>query len=160
MSYLNQTKLETKSLGSDSYFINYNKKLNSYEFRETSETEYSSNKNYSQSSLENSSHTEINELNSELALASNQFIYIKKSLQELNDLYQRNENTSTYTNVLINQLDDLKEENKIKNRIIQSLVEQSIAVFWQTKGQNVEIENTPYKMFIISNLEKTAYMPF
>ena len=160
MSYLNQTILETKSLVSDSYFINYNKKLNSYEFRETSETKYSSNKNYSRSSLENSNHTKLNELNSELALASKQFIYIKKSLQKLNDLYQRNENTSMYTNALIKQLDDLKEENKIKNRIIQSLVEQNIAVFWQTKDQNVEIENTPYRMFIISNLEKTAYMPF
>ena len=85
--YLNQTKLETKSLRSDSYFIHYNKKLNSYEFTETSETEYSSNKNDSQSSLENINHTKLNELNSELDMSSKQFIDFKKSLQELNDLY-------------------------------------------------------------------------
>ena len=39
MPYLNQTKFDTKKLqGSDSYFINYNKNLNSHEFTETSET--------------------------------------------------------------------------------------------------------------------------
>ena len=121
---LESNKIRNKKLqGSDSYFINYNKNLNYHEFTETSEKEYR------QSSLENS----INELNSELALlqslVSEQFIFIKKSLQEINDLYQRNENTSTYTNALIRQIDDLKEENKMKNRIIQSLVEHNKAVF-------------------------------
>ena len=107
--------------------------MNYHEFTETSEKEYSSNKNDRQSSLENS----INELNSELALlqslVSEQFIFIKKSLQEINDLYQRNENTSTYTNVLIKQIDDLKGESKVKNRIIQSLVEHNNAVFGKRK---------------------------
>ena len=102
----------------------------------------------------------INELNSELALlqslVSEQFIYIKKSVQEMNDLYQRNEDTSTYTNALIKQIDDLKEENKMKNRIIQSLVEHNNAVFWQTKDQTVTIENTPSKNVIVSNLEETV----
>ena len=68
--------------------------MNSHKFTETSETEHSSNKNDSQSSLENSHQTKWNELNSELALlqslVSEQFIDIKKSLQEINDLYQRN----------------------------------------------------------------------
>ena len=62
-------------------------------------------------------------------IVSEEFIYIKKSLQEINDLYQRNENTSTYTNALIKHIDDLKKENKMKN-IIQSLVEHNNAVFW------------------------------
>ena len=118
---LESNKIRNKKLqGSDSYFINYNKNLNYHEFTETSEKEHSFNKNDRQSSLENS----ISELNSELALlqslVSEQFIFIKKSLQEINDLYQRNENTSTYTNALIKQIDDLKEENKMKNRIIKS----------------------------------------
>ena len=95
--------------------------------------EYSSNKNDLQSSLENSNHTILNELNSKLAfvqpIVSEEFIYIKKSLQEINDLYQRNENTSTYTNALIKHIDDLKKENKMKN-LIQSLVEHNNAVFW------------------------------
>ena len=102
----------------------------------------------------------INELNSELALlqslVSEQFIYIKKSLQEINDLYQRNENTSTYTNAFIKQIHDLKEENKMKNRTIQSLVEHNNAAFWQTKDQTVTIENTPSKNVIVSNLEETV----
>ena len=127
-----QTKLETKSF-SDSYFINYNKNSNYHEFAETSEKEYSSNKNDRQSSLENS----IIELNSELALLQSlvyeQFIYIKKSLQEINDLYQRNENTSTYTNALIKQIDNLKEENKMKNRIIQSLMNTIMLFFGKRK---------------------------
>ena len=101
--------------------------MNSHEFTESSETEYSCNKNDPQSSLENSNHTKLNKLNSELGLlqsfVSEQFINIKKPLQEINYLYQRNENTSTYTNTLINQIDHLKEENRMKNRIIQSLVE-------------------------------------
>ena len=63
-----------------------------YELTETSEKEYSSNKNDRQSSLENSNYTKLNELNSELALlqtlVSEKFIFIKTSLQELNDLYQ------------------------------------------------------------------------
>ena len=122
--------------------------MNYHEFTETSEKEYSSNKNDRQNSLENS----INELNSELALlqslVSEQFIFIKMPLQEINDLYQRNENTSTCTNALIKQIDDLKEENKMKNRIIQSLVEHNTAVFWQTKDQTVAIENTPSKNVI------------
>ena len=152
---LESNKIRNKKLqGSDSYFINYNKNLNYHEFTETSEKEYSSNKNDRQNSLENS----INELNSELALlqslVSEQLIFIKKSLQEINDLYQRNENTSTYTNALIKQIDDLKEENKMKNRIIQSLVEHNNAVFWQTKHQTVTMENTPSKNVIVSNLEE------
>ena len=153
---LESNKIGNKKLqGSDSHFINYNKNLNYHEFTETSEKEYSSNKNDRQSILENS----INELNSELALlqslVSEQFIFIKKSLQEINDLYQQNENTSTYTNALIKQIEDLKE-NKMKNRIIQSLVEHNNAVFWQTKDQTVTIENTPSKNVIVSNLEETV----
>ena len=144
---------------SDSYFISYNKNFNSHEFTETSETEYKSKKHDHQSSLENSHQTKSNELNSELALlkslVSEQLIYIKKSLQEINDLHERNENTSTYTNTLIKQIDDLKEENKMKNRIIQSLVEHNNAVFWQTKDQTVAIENTPPKN-VVSNLEETV----
>ena len=154
---LESNKIRNKKLqGSDSYFINYNKNLNYHEFTEISEKEHSSNKNDLQSSLENS----INELNSELALlqslVSEQFIFIKKSLQEINDLYQRNENTSTYTNALIKQIDDLKEENKMKNRIIQSLVKHNNAVFWQMKDQTVTMENTPSKNVIVSNLEEVV----
>ena len=56
-------KIRNKELeGSGSYFINYNKNLDFHDFTETSEKEYSSNKNDCQSGLENS----INELNSEL----------------------------------------------------------------------------------------------
>ena len=44
------------------------------------------------------------------------------SLEEINYLYQRNENTSTYTNALIKQIDDLKEENKMENRETEPLV--------------------------------------
>ena len=131
---LESNKIRNKKFqGSDSYFIYYNKNLHYHDFTETSEKEYSSNKNDRQSGLENS----INELNSELALlqslVSEQSIFIKKSLQEINDLYQRNENTSTYTNALIKQIEDLKEENKMKNRIIQSLVEHNNAVFGKRK---------------------------
>ena len=77
---LESNKIRNKKLqGSDSYFSNYNKNLNYDKFTETSEKEYSSNKNDRQSSLENS----VNELNSELALlqslVSEQFIYIKVS---------------------------------------------------------------------------------
>ena len=83
-----------------------------------SETESSFNKNDPQSSLENSGHTKLNELNSKWALLqsffSEQFIYIKKSLQEINDLYQRNENSSTYA--LIKQVDDLKEEKQLQKK--------------------------------------------
>ena len=107
--------------------------MNSHESTETSETEHSSNKHDPQSSLENSNQTKWNELNSELALlqslVSEQFIYIKKSLQEINNLYQRSQNTSTYTNALIKQIGDPKEENKMKNRKVQALVEHN-AVFW------------------------------
>ena len=124
---LESSKIRNKKLqGSDSYLINYNKNFNSHEFTETSETEYSANKIDSQSSFENSNYTKSNELNSKLALlqslASKQLIYIKKSLEEINDLYQGNENTFTYTNDLINQIDHLKEENKMENRKIKSLV--------------------------------------
>ena len=120
---LESNKIRNKKLqGSDSYFINYNKNLNSHEFTETSETEYSSNKNEIQSSSENSNHAKLNKLNSELALlqslVSEQFIYIKKSLQEINYLYQKNENTSTYTNALRKQIDDPKMGKKMKNKII------------------------------------------
>ena len=143
---------------SDLYFISYNKNFNSHEFTETSETEYKAKKHDHQSSLENSHQTKSNELNSELALlkslVSEQLIYIKKFLQEINDPYQRNENTSTYTNTLIKQIDDLKEENKMKNRIIQSLVEHNNAVFWQTKDQTVAIENTPPEN-VVTSLEET-----
>ena len=97
-------------------------------------------------------------MNSELAqlqsLVSKQFIFIKKSLQELNDLYQHNENISTYPNVLITQIEDLQEESKTKNRIIQSLVEHNNVFFWQTKDQTVAIENKLSKIIIVSNLEK------
>ena len=48
--------INKKLQGSDSYFINYNKNLNSQEFIETSETEYSSNKNDPQNSSENNNH--------------------------------------------------------------------------------------------------------
>ena len=135
---LESNKIRNKEFqGSDSYFINYNKNLNSHEFSETSETGYSSNKNDSQRSLENSSQTKLNELNSELvplqSLVSEQFIAIKKFPQEINDLYQPNENTSRYTNTLIKQIDNLKEENKMKNRIIQPLVEHNNAVFSKRK---------------------------
>ena len=158
-SYLNQIKS-----GSDQFLINYNKKLNSHEFTEQRETRYSSNKNDPQSSLENSNQTKLHYLNSEIALQflfSEQFMYIKKALQEINDLYQQNGNTSQYTNALIKQVDNLKEENKMKNRIIQSLDEHNNAVFWQTKDQTVAIENTPSKNVIVSNLEETAaHVPF
>ena len=63
-------------------------------------------------------------------------MYIKKALQEINDLYQRNGNTSTYTNALIKQVDNLKEENKMKNRIIQSLDEHNNAVFLANEKSN------------------------
>ena len=96
--------------------MNYNKNLDSLEFKETSETKYSSNKNDPQSRLEKINRAKLNELNLELAqlqsLFSEQFIFIKKSLQEIYDLYQHNENTSMYTNALITQIEDLKEENK------------------------------------------------
>ena len=62
---LESNKIRNKKLqGRVSYFINYNKNLNSREFTETSETEYSSNKNEPQSSSENSNHTKLNKLNS------------------------------------------------------------------------------------------------
>ena len=55
---LESNKIRNKKFqGSNSYFINYNKNLNSREFTETIETEYSSNKNDPESSLENSKHT-------------------------------------------------------------------------------------------------------
>ena len=60
------------------------------------------------------------------------------------------------TNTLIKQIDDLKEENKMTNTIIQSLVEHNNAVFWQTKDQTVTINNTPSKNVIVSNLEETV----
>ena len=41
----------------------------------------------------------------------------------------------------------------MKNRIIQSLVEYTNAVFWQTKDQTVATENTPHKN-VVSNLEE------
>ena len=42
---LESNKIRNKEFqGNDSYFINYNKNLNSHEFTETSETEYNSNK--------------------------------------------------------------------------------------------------------------------
>ena len=72
-------------------------------------------------------------MNSELAqlksLVSEQFIFIKNPLQEIDDLQQQNENTSMYTNPLIKQIDNLKEENKKKNVIMQSLVEHNNALF-------------------------------
>ena len=80
----------------------------------------------------------------------------KKTLEEINDLYQWNENTSTYTTALIKKTDDLKEESKMKNRIIQSLIEHNNAVLWQTKDQIVAIENTPSKNVIVSNFEETV----
>ena len=103
------------------------------EFTKASETEYSSNKNDPESSLEYSNHTKLKGLNWELVLLQSlfcqQFIYIKKPLQKINGLYQQNENTSTYTNAPIKQIDDLEEESKMKNRIIQSLVEHNNASF-------------------------------
>ena len=44
----------------------------------------------------------------------------------------------------------------MKNRIIQSLVEHNKSVFWQTKDQNMAIENTPSKNVIVSNLGETV----
>ena len=55
--YLNQTKLETKTSRLRLVLDHYNKNLNSDDFRETNETDYSSNKNDPQSSLGNSNHT-------------------------------------------------------------------------------------------------------
>ena len=98
--------------------------MNSHEFTETSETEYSSNKNDPKSSLENSNHTKLNKLNLELALlkslVSEQLIYIKKALQEINDLYQQNENTFTGTNTIIKQMKKKNEEEKAENKIKNS----------------------------------------
>ena len=122
--------------------------------------QHSFNKNDPQSSLEKINYTKLNESNSELAqlqsLVSEQFILMKKSLQEVNDLYGHNENTSTYSNTLIKQTANLKEENKIKNRIIQSLVEHNNDVFWQMKDQTMVIDNTLSKNIIVSNLEETV----
>ena len=59
-----------------------------------------------------------------------------------------------YTNALIKQTDDLREENKMKNRIIQLLIEHNNTIFWQTKDQTVAIENTPSKDVIVSNLKE------
>ena len=78
--------------------------------------QYNSNKNDPQSSFERSNHTKLNELNSELAvlqsLVSEQIIYIKKYLQEINDLYQQNENTLRILFTFIRQPDDLKKKEK------------------------------------------------
>ena len=80
--------------------------------------QYNSNKNDPQSSFESSNHTKLNELNSELAvlqsLVSEQIIYIKKYLQEINDLYQQNENTLRILFTFIRQTDDLKKKAKWK----------------------------------------------
>ena len=108
--WIRNKKLHDRSL----YFTNYNTNLSSHEFTETSETEYSSNKYGPQSSLKNRNHTKLIELNSGLALLesliSEQFIYYtRKSLQEVNSLYQQNGNNSTYTSALIKQIDDLEE---------------------------------------------------
>ena len=65
------------------------------------------------------------------SLVFEQFIYIKKSARNTNE----NENTSTYTNALSKQIDDRKEETKMKNRIIESLVERNNVVFWKAKDQ-------------------------
>ena len=85
---IESNKIRNKKLqGSDSYFSNYCKNLNSHESTETGEIEYISNKNDPQSSLKYNRHTKLNELNSKLALlqslVSEQFIYIKKSLEEI-----------------------------------------------------------------------------
>ena len=158
LSYLNQTKLETKCFEVVTRTLLIITKI--HEFTKTSETEYSSNKNDPESSLEYSNHTKLKGLNSELALLQSlfcqQFIYIKKSLQKINGLYQQNENTSTYINAPIKQKGNLEEESKMENRIIQSLVEHDNASFWQTKNQTMEIENTPSKNVIVSNLEETV----
>ena len=78
--------------------------------------QYNSNENDPQSSSERSNHTKLNELNSELAvlqsLVSEQIIYIKKYLQEINDLYQQNENTLRILFTFIRQPDDLKKKAK------------------------------------------------
>ena len=78
--------------------------------------QYNSNKNDPQSSFESSNHTKLNELNSKLAvlqsLVSEQIIYIKKYLQEINDLYQQNENTLRILFTFIRQPDDLKKKAK------------------------------------------------
>ena len=47
----------------------------------------------------------------------------------------------------------------MKKRIMQLLVENNNAVFWQTKDQTVAIENTPSKNGILSNLEETVRAP-
>ena len=87
---LESNKSRNKKLQvSDLHFINY-KNLNSHEFTEISETEYSSNKNNPQSSLEKTNYTNLNELNSDLAqiqsLVSRKFVFIKRSVPELNAL--------------------------------------------------------------------------
>ena len=57
---LESNKIGNKKFqGSDSHFINYNKNLNSNIFTETSETEYSSNKNDPERSLENRNQTKL-----------------------------------------------------------------------------------------------------
>ena len=61
-----------------------------------------------------------------------------------------------YINAPIKQIGNLEEESKMENRIIQSLVEHDNASFWQTKNQIMEIENTPSKNVIVSNLEETV----
>ena len=105
---LESNKIRNKEFqGSDSYFINYNKNLNSHEFTETSETEYKSKKHDLQSCLENSYQTKSDKLNSELALLKplvfKQFISIIKFLQEMNDLYQRNEKLLRIPTPLLNK---------------------------------------------------------
>ena len=91
LSYLNQTKLETKCFEVVTRTLLIITKI--HEFTKTSETEYTSNKNDPESSLEYSSHTKLKGLNSELTLLQSlfcqQFIYIKKSLQKINGLYQQ-----------------------------------------------------------------------
>ena len=65
-----------------------------------------------------------------------------------------------YTNAVIKQTDDLREDNKMKNRIIQLLIEHNNTIFWQTKDQTVAIENTPSKDVIVSNLKEIAHILF
>ena len=97
---LESNEIRNKKLqGSEQYLIynnnytiiNYNKNLNSHEFTEKNETKNSSNKNNPRSSLEKSNYTKLNLLNLELPQLKSlpkQFIFVKKYLQEINDLHQ------------------------------------------------------------------------
>ena len=60
-----------------------------------------------------------------------QFFLIKKSIKEIKDPNHEAAN-STYVVMLMEQIDYLKEENKVKNSIIQSLTNQYNNIFNST----------------------------